>query len=224
MKKRVFGVLIVSALIAAAPLLGQMGFMPPPIAGVWNPVVGTGAIYETSNGRDNQKHQLTISIVGKETVDGKDGYWQEMLMDQRGQQMVIQSLNVKDGPMLKIVKTAFQMGDKPPMFMPDMGGMMGGRGGQQPPPVADYRDKAEHVGMESITTPAGTFQADHWKSKDGTGDVWFSPTVPPWGIVKSVSKDSTMVLVKVLTDAQSHFNGKPVQFDPSVFMGPGRGE
>jgi hypothetical protein len=223
MKKRVFGIPFLGAVLAAAPLLGQMGPQIPTLAGIWNPVVGVGAVYETTRGNDNQKGQLTIAVVGKETVEGKDAFWMELITDQRGQPMVIQSLILKDGAVLKTMKIAMQMGDKPPMDMTAMmGGMMGGH--TMVPSSADFREKADHVGMESVTTPAGTIEADHWKNKDGSGDAWLSPTVPPWGLVKSVSKGNSMVILKVLTDAKSHFNGKPVPFDPSAFMGPGRGQ
>jgi hypothetical protein len=198
MKKRIFGVLMVAALVASTPLLAQFGPQVPGFNGVWNPVVGSGATYEMT-GKDKQAHQMTIAIVGRETVEGKDGYVMEIIMEQRGQVMVIQRLMVKDGDVMKTVRTVMQMGDKPPMDMTSMMSMMEGRTGSMAS-SADFRERNEHVGMESVTTPAGTFQADHWKNKDGSNDLWIAPGVPPWGMIKSVSKDT------------------------SVFMGPGRGQ
>jgi hypothetical protein len=223
MNKRKFGLLILAMLLAGAPLLAQFGGAMPAFTGVWNPVVGSGAVYEMT-GKDKVPHQMTIAIVGKETFDGKEGFWVEMMFEERGQPMVIQTLKVKDGEVVKDVRSAFQMGDRPPMEMSGMmAGMMGGRG-TPAPALADLRTTNEHIGMESVTTPTGTMQADHWKKKDGSGEAWLSPAVPPWGLVKSIGKDNTMVVIKVLTDAKSHFNGKPVPFDPSVFMGRGQGQ
>ena len=49
----------------------------PTMRGILNPVVGLGAQYEitTPNGT---KMVMEMAIVGKESVDGKDGYWFEM--------------------------------------------------------------------------------------------------------------------------------------------------
>src|SRR5207245_5147976 len=58
------------------------------------------------------------------------------------------------------------------------------RGGQPSEQSADARDRAERVGNESVTTPAGIFTCEHWRLKDGSGDVWISDKVAPWGLVK----------------------------------------
>jgi len=100
--------------------------------------------------------------------------------------------------------------------------MMASRGGSAPAaPKADFREGGENVGAESVTTPAGTFDTEHWRSKDGV-NAWISPKVGPWGLVKSASADSSMVLVKVVTDAKSHVVGTPQSMDS--MMGRGRGQ
>jgi hypothetical protein len=82
----------------------------------------------------------------------------------------------------------------------------------------DIRDKAERVGTESITVPAGTFSCEHYRMKDGSADVWISDKVAPWGVVKTQGKDSSMVLTKVITDAKDHITGTPKKFDPMQMM------
>src|SRR5574341_1236750 len=67
----------------------------------------------------------------------------------------------------------------------EMSTEMDRRGGRLTRQAADVREKAERVGSESITTPAGTFQCEHLQKKDGSGDVWISDKVAPWGLVKT---------------------------------------
>ena len=77
--KRVLVVLTMLAL--ASPLGAQMGMGPrtPDMSGVWHPVVGSGGAYEMTD-RDGKKSQMEITIVGKEDVSGKTGFWMEMAM------------------------------------------------------------------------------------------------------------------------------------------------
>jgi hypothetical protein len=94
---------------------------------------------------------------------------------------------------------------------------MGGRKMPQSAP-SDIRSKAEHVGTETITVPAGTFSCEHYRMKDGSSDAWISEKVAPWGLVKSQGKDSSMVLTKSITDAKDHITGTPKKFDPMQMM------
>ena len=57
----------------------QMGMHAgPAMRGIFNPVVGSGGQYEMT--RTGAKTVMEIAVVGKESVDGKDGYWFEMTM------------------------------------------------------------------------------------------------------------------------------------------------
>jgi hypothetical protein len=98
-----------------------------------------------------------------------------------------------------------------------MGGM-----GQSKQPI-DIRDKADNVGSESVTTPAGTFTADHYRMKDGSGDFWLSEKVSPYGLIKGQGKDFNMVLTKVVTGASDKITGTPVPFNPRLMMPGGAG-
>ena len=82
---------------------------------------------------------------------------------------------------------------------------------------ADFRDKAESVGTESITVPAGTFTCEHYRMKDGSGDAWISDKVCPWGLVKmQENKDDGSGQGD--TDAKDHITGTPKKFDPMQMM------
>jgi hypothetical protein len=157
---------------------------------------------------------MEIAIVGKESVGGKDGYWFEMTMATTAMgQMVSKTLTVVDGADTVTSRTIMQMGNRPPMEMPMQ--MMKSSAQKQP---ADIRDRAEDVGSESITTPAGTFTAEHYKMKDGSGDAWVAPKAGPYGLVKFQGKDTSMVLTKVITDAKDKITGTPVPFNPMMFQ------
>jgi hypothetical protein len=98
---------------------------------------------------------------------------------------------------------------------------MPGRNMQQSTPK-DVHDKAEVVGTESVTVPAGTFTCEHLREKDGSSDVWISDKVSPWSLVKYQDSKSTMVLTKVITDAKDRITGTPKKFDPMQMMRQGQ--
>jgi hypothetical protein len=178
MKKHLsgFAVLVFCGLALASASGAQMmrGGGPPQFAGVFNPKVGVGAAYEVQT--QDGKKTMEMAIVGKETVDGKDAYWWEMAMpDERmGGEMVFKTLLVMDGQNTHASKIIMQFPNRPPMEMP--AGM--GRGDHSRVP-ADARNDAEDLGSESITVPAGTFTAEHYRAKDGSGDTWVAKNAGP---------------------------------------------
>jgi len=194
----------------------QMGLRQTPIPrGVFRPVVGEGAVYSVQDSTGTVRN-IEFDIVGKDSVDGKDAYWMEWTVSGTPMgdiimktQMVLDAGNTLGG------RTILQMGNNPPMEMP--AGMMG-RGNTQPQP-ADIRTTADDLGSESITTPAGTFVCEHFKMKDGSGEAWLSEKVTPFGLVKSQGKDSTLILIKVVTGATDKITGTPQPFNPAAMMG-----
>ena len=205
-------------LLAALPAAAQMGMgtPPPDLRGVFNPVVGSGATYEID--KDGVKRNWEILVVGKEDADGKPGYWMELGVNdpKAGGQMYIKTLMVIDSKNVSPSRIVIQMPGRPPMDMSAMSAMM--NRGQQGPTPTDIRDRAEHVGTESVTTPAGTFTCEHYRAKDGTGDYWVSTMVTPWGLVKATGKDSNITLTRVISDAKDHITGTPQKFDPALMM------
>jgi len=211
-------IVIFAALALATPLAAQMfGPKTPTLSGIWHPVVGAGAAYETT--KDGKKNELEILIVGKEDVDGKPAFWLEMAMtDQRTSQPVYVKtlMSVSDNSIIS-TRMVMQMPGQPDPMEMDLSTNPMGRGMKQTTPVT-IADKAEVVGTESVTVPAGTFSCTHFRMKDGSGDAWVSDKVSPWGLVKSQGKDSSTVLAKIITDAKDHITGTPKKFDMGQMM------
>lgn len=193
------------ALFFAGAAHAQMG-RAPQFSGVWNPVVGAGAAYSVES--RGQTSEMEMAVVGKETVDGKDGYWFEMTMQSSREKgtVVMKYLYVLDGAQTRVVRMVMQMAGQAPMEMPMQ---MMGRMGTASTQAADVRAQSQDLGGESVTTPAGTFACEHYRSKDGSGDVWVAKNVPPYGLIKSKSQDSTMILLRVITDARDKITGTP---------------
>ncbi len=211
---------VVLAIFAMAlPLAAQMGMRQrmPTLSGIWHPVVGSGGAYEMTD-RDGKKSQMEITIVGKEDVAGKPGYWLEMAManPRSGGEMYIKTLMSVSDAGVASTRMIMQMPGQDPMEM-DTSMNPAARRMQRTTPE-DIRNDAEHVGTETITVPAGTFTCEHYRMKDGSSDVWMSDKVAPWSLVKSQGKDSSMVLTKVITDAKDHITGTPKKFDPMQMM------
>jgi hypothetical protein len=209
-----FGFAFAALAMLSLAAQAQFRMRPPSISGVWNPVVGSGAEYEMDSTRG--KMTLEVAVVGKETVEGKDGYWLETSFapPNMGGEMIIKMFYYRDGDDLVISHRIMQMPNGQPMEMPDM------MGGEQSKPVTiDIRKDANDLGSDSVTTPAGTFTCEHFKKKDGSAEYWVKENTGPWGLVKNISQDcDTIVLTKVITDAKSKITGKPVPFNPMNMM------
>jgi hypothetical protein len=207
--------LAVLAFSAAGPAHAQMGMgmSGPSMKGLWNPVVGAGAVYEMT-GRDGKKMQMEWAIVGKESVNGQDGYWMEMTVNSERGTMVTKTLVVPQGTDTTISRTIIQPPGQDPMELP--AGMVQHRAHQAP---SDIRKEGKDMGKETVTTPAGTFSTEHWQSNDGS-DVWVSSDISPLGVVKTASKDGgTMTLVKLDKNVTDKITGTPKPFNPMGMMG-----
>lgn len=204
------GLLVLLFAAAASAQFGMPGG-PPQLHGVFNPEVGQGAAYEVQNA-DGKKMTMEITVVGKESADGKDGYWFETDLPGTPQgEMVMKALMVLDGANVQVSQIIMQMPGRPPMEFPSQ--MMRSREQAHP---ADIRTESEDVGSESVTVPAGTFVCEHYRSKDGSSDAWVNEKVRPYGLVKSQGKNSTIVLARVITDAKDKITGTPVPFNPMM--------
>jgi hypothetical protein len=191
----------------------QMGMRSTPMPrGLFNPVVGAGAGYEITSA-EGQKTNIEFAIVGKEIVNGRDGYWMEWTTNAMGSEVIMKVLTVP-GDTTATTRTIMQMPGRPPMEMPQQ--MTSRMNSQSVPP--DLHAAADEVGSESVTVPAGTFTCDHYRMKDGSGDTWVSAKVAPFGVVKHQGKDSTMVLTRVITDAKDKIVGTPQPFNPMQMM------
>lgn len=208
-------VAVIFCLAGAASISAQMGMrsaqLPP---GVFNPVVGGGAVYEETDSV-GRKTSMELSLIGKESVNGKDGYWIEWtFFDTQMGNVTAKELAVMGDP-INISRAIFQMAGRPPMELPEQ--MTSGMNIKPP----DIRAKADDLGKESITVPAGTFSCEHYRAKDGSGDSWTSSKVSPIGLVRDQEKSgSTIVLLRTFTDAKDKITGTPQPFNPMMMMPP----
>ena len=200
------GSLALSLSYSATAQMGMGMSRPPSIAGVFNPEVGSGAAYEVLHKAENQKTNFEMAVVGKEGT----GYWIEYTMQSPHGTVYAKSLNAREGDNVTVQRTIVQMPGRPPM---DMTSMMKMHGMQSEESKADMRANAENLGTETITTPAGTFSCQHWRSKKDGSEYWLSDKVSPWKLVKTTSKDETITLTKVISDAKTHITGTPVSME-----------
>jgi hypothetical protein len=195
--------------------MGSNWFSKPAIAEVINPVVGKGAQYETTR-RDqaNAAPELQeITIVGKESVDGKEAFWMEIARQDKKQSGMTYAKMLFTKDDFQFHRMVMQQPGQPAMEMPFH------PSDQTKSRMQDEIEKWSAAGTETITVPAGTFSCKHWKKDQGpndTGDseIWTSDKVTPFGMVKEVSPGRTMILVKVITDAADHITGPVKTFDP----------
>jgi hypothetical protein len=214
MKRMTWGVALLLALVL--PARGQMGmdlFRKPTIAKAFHPVVGKGAEYETTSQRSGgtRTRTMELSVVGKDTVDGKDAYWMQFAStDDKQQTMVGKSLITPDD--FEFHRIIVQIPGQGAMEMP--ANMTANNRDKMNQQLSDWHS----VGTDTITVPAGIFSCEHWKNEKDGSDVWTSEKVTPFGMVKQVSKDSTMVLVKVLDNVPDRITGPVKPFDMQQIM------
>lgn len=199
--------------------VGQMGMgmRPPDISGVFNPTVGAGSSYEMVKKQTGEKTAFDMSVVDK---DPSGGFWIEygIQSPQTHGTMYMKTLLVRKTDDILIQRMIMQIPGHPPM---DMSAMMSMKGMQSAKGTADFRADAENLGTESITTPAGTFECQHWRSKKDSTEVWLSDKVSPWRLVKMSGPNNSMTLVHLITDAKTHITGTPMSIQDMMKKGMG---
>ena len=206
---------IAVALWLVASARAQMGmdaFHKPTFTKVFNPVVGKGAEYEvTRTDSKNGPQTMQMFIVGKESVDGKDGYWMEIVTSgEKDRNFVGKTLFTKDD--FQFRRMIMQVSGQPAMEMPF------NPNEAKKQNIQDSLNEWHSIGTESVTVPAGTFNCEHWKNDKNNSDVWTSDNVTPFGMVKEAGQNRTMVLTKILTDVSARITGPVVKFDPQMMM------
>ena len=213
-RKVVWGAAVTLSLASTALAQGMMMHRPH-FPGEFNPVVGSGAEYQITT-KDGGAHHWAVAVVGKESVEGAEGYWLEMRTEGSEGKMVMKQLLVPHpGGTPEAKRMIVQAPGRPPMEMPTGMMAMGMRRGRERPQEAEH-GLGEKVGSESVTVPAGTFETEHYRytSQQGeTSDAWISTKVAPYGLIKSTSPDTTMVLEKVLENETSQVQGEPQKME-----------
>jgi hypothetical protein len=193
MKRCCLAITFLAALLLAAAAHPQMGmdmFKRPTITKVFHPVVGKGAAY-LSTDKDGKTRNSEISIVGKDSVDGKEGFWMEFVSSDNHRMII-------------------QPADQQAMELPvgAMGMTTSGKAKME-----EFTNDWNSVGTETITVPAGTFSCEHWRSDKNNADSWTSDKINPFGLVKETRSGGGMVLTKVLDNATDRITGPVKQFD-----------
>jgi len=197
------------ATLAHAQMGGLDFFKKNAISSIFHPVVGAGAVYESLDSSSGAaKHDTEMVVVGKELVGTQEGYWLEIGLNEKQGPMYSKVLITKDDFQMR--KIVFQMNGMPAMEMPF------NPNSNESKRMHDEMTQWSQAGNETITVPAGTFSCVHWKKSDGKGDLWASDKISPFGMVKNVEPNSTMVLVKIITDGKDHITGPVQPFNPQA--------
>ena len=205
---RAITLIFLISVAASAQRFGATGLGPADFRGQFNPVVGSGAAYRLEVAGSPLKPEEEVTIVGRETVDGKEGYWIEFAMLSESPRY-IKTLLLVDGNELLSKRLITQSADMPPVELPLPEAPKSTPFKSPFVTPADNRQIADKLGTETITTPGGTFDCDHYRAKDGSWEEWLSPQVTPWGLVKTTSRIGTMTLTRVVTNATDHITGTP---------------
>lgn len=215
--KRTIWALILFILIPAASVLAQMGtdmFQRPSILKVFHPVVGKGAQYLTTSKTGGSSRREEYALIAKETVDGKEGYWMQMVnIDDKG--------DTKGGKAL-ITVDDFQFHrmimDVPGQGLMEVPANMMVMSAKNRQDLQDNMRQWHSVGSDTVTVPAGTFSCEHWRNDKDHEELWTSDTVVPFGMVKEVGPTTVMVLVKTLDEVPDRFSGPAKKFDMQQMM------
>jgi hypothetical protein len=200
--------------VVALPAQAQVDlnfFRHSNIAKYLNPVVGKGAEYSSTD-KDSPSEKtriMTMGVVGKESFEGKEAFWMEVVSTDGTHPMLFKMLITRDD--FEFHKTVMQMPGQPAMEMPFNGNA------SRENKVEEKFKEWHSVGSEPVTVPAGTFMCDHLHNDKTSGDMWVSDKVTPFGMVKHVDGKRVMVLTKLIPDFQDRITGPVKQFDPQSF-------
>ena len=178
-----------------------------------------GAWVEYDFQGQGQAGRSRIAVVGTETRNGEELTWYEMSFDAGGQSGVVKMLG--EGGFYRamaeknIVEMVVKAAGQPAMKF--SGAMIERMQSQMnSDPAAEFGkgcESAERVGVESITVPAGTFDAVHYRLTSGQkpGDAWIVEGLP-FGMIKwTGSGDEGVELVDRGDDAVTQITETPME-------------
>jgi hypothetical protein len=183
------------------------------------PAVGQWAEYTGTLHKD--PYTMRYAVVGSEDRAGKSMRWLELKMtgEKKDQNMVYQVLTPGNPAELdQAEEVIFKTGDKPAMKM--NGTMLGMIRGQlkKNSVLANLCEGVAPVGKESVTVPAGTFQAIRYHDSTHAADTWVVPD-RPFVMVKSKGKDFELSLASSGGGAKSSITETPEEMPG---MGPSK--
>jgi len=212
--------LLPAALLAASTTRAEApaGKEVPRFFGIFATTVGTWSEYAVTESEGGKKSVMRNSIVGK---DG-DGFWYEVVMTEDGGRNIVKMF-LKGDPNNpdNIQRLIMKNGDQPAQEMPREFVMMGRRMATS---MFETRSgssivnqpnlKAEEIGSEKVTVPAGSFAVTRNRILDGAGKVLatydFNKDVLPFGVVRSETDKVKMELLAYGKDAASMITEQPL--------------
>jgi len=206
MKKTFWIVSILLVLVLTQIAYAQFGKTSgPSFYGEFKPVIGGWSEYQMTT-KGNPPTKMKVAVVGKEG----DAYWYETVMEGGREGRTIMKMLVSGNPedQKNIKRMIVKQGNDPAMEMPVQ--MMG-----QASKAQESKGKVIDKGTETIKVPAGTFKTQHSQYQDAEGvvDTWIYKDVSPYGMIKSVSKDTEMVLIGYGTGAKTQITETPQKFE-----------
>jgi len=172
-------------------------------------------VTETEGGK---KSTMRNAIVGKEG----DAFWYEVAVTEGGVRNIIKMF-LKGDPNNpeNIQRLIMKNGDQPAQEMPREFVVMGRRMAttmfetRSGSSVVNQPNlKAEEVGTEQVTVPAGTYKVTRNRILDATGKVLatydFNKEILPFGVVRSATDKVKMELIATGKDAVSFITEQPV--------------
>jgi len=206
MKKMLWIVSILLVLVLSQIAYAQFGKTSgPSFHGEFKPVVGGWSEYQVTT-KGSSPSKMKMAIVGKEG----DAYWYETVMEGGREGRTIMKMLVSGNPedQKNVKRIIVKQGNEPAMEMPVQ--MMG-----QASKAQESRGKVIDKGTETIKVPAGTFKTQHTQYQDAEGvvDTWVYKDVSPYGMIKSLSKDTEMVLIGYGTGAKTQITETPQKFE-----------
>jgi hypothetical protein len=160
---------------------------------------------------------VRLAVVGEQRVEGRAHFWIEVVsvLPPDGDTVTVQML-VPTYPFEQrdirsyIVKQPGQPALKLPREMIQQLEAAG--------PGPSWREQcaaADDLGNERVSVPAGTFIARRYRTPGQKGDIWIADV--PFGMVRTVTADGEMELIRYGSDARSSISEKPIEVRP-----PGR--
>ena len=185
------------------------------------PAVGSWVEYGFQGQGQGQVGRSRMAVVGVETRGGRQLTWYEMSMNSGGQDIIAKML--AEGGFYqamaekKIEEIIIKMGSQPAMVF--SGTMMERVRSQMnvgSDPASQFGqgcEDAERLGVESITVPAGTFDAIHYRLSAGPnpGDAWIVEGLP-FGMIRwTGSEGEAAELVDRGDDAVTQITETPME-------------
>jgi hypothetical protein len=179
------------------------------LADIKMPDVGQWAEYTGT--MNKEPYTLRYAVVGAEEREGKSMKWLELKMEgeEKDKNMIYQVLTPGNpAEMDRAEEVVFKPGDKQAM---KMGGMMMKmiRGQLEKNSVlGNLCEGVSLAGEETVTVPAGTFEAKRYHDSKHNADTWIVPD-RPFIMVKSKGKDFELSLASSGDGATSSITETP---------------